>query len=236
MLSAQPTVPTPAILTLKALVIDLDGTLLDTAPGLTDALNKALAEVGRSPLTLGAVKPMIGDGVNTLIERAMTATGGALSPIVFTETVARYRALMRDMPMPPTFAGARAALGQFNEWGIKLAVCTNKPEAAARDVLDRTQLIHFLDVVVGADAAPLKPDPAMINQALDALGVDVGATVLIGDSEVDVATAHAAHLPVVLMAHGYVRGTLADSGADAVADDFAALPDALRRIGFQIGS
>ena len=236
MLSAQPTVPTPAILTLKALVIDLDGTLLDTAPGLTDALNKALAEVGRSPLTLAAVKPMIGDGVDTLIERAMTATGGALSPIVFTETVERYRALMRDIPTPPAFAGARAALGQFNEWGIKLAVCTNKPEAAARDVLDRTQLIHFLDIVVGADAAPLKPDPAMVNQALDALGVDACATALIGDSEVDVATAHAAHLPVVLMAHGYVRGTLDNAGADAVADNFAALPDALRRIGFQISS
>ena len=235
-MTAQHPVPTHANLTLKALVIDLDGTLLDTAPGLTDALNKALAEVGRSPLTLAAVKPMIGDGVDTLIERAMAATGGALSATAFTETVERYRALMRDIPRPRAFAGARAALGQFNEWGIKLAVCTNKPEAAARDVLDQTQLIHFLDVVIGADAAPLKPDPTMVNQALDALGVDSDGTVLIGDSEVDVATAHAAHLPVVLMSHGYVRGTLANAGADAVADDFAALPDALRRIGFQIGS
>jgi phosphoglycolate phosphatase len=234
-LSAQHPVPTHANLALKALVIDLDGTLLDTAPGLTDALNKALAEVGRSPLTLADVKPMIGDGVDTLIERAMAATGGALSPSALAATVARYRALMRDMPMPPAFAGARAALGRFNEWGVKLAVCTNKPEAAARDVLDKTQLIHFLDVVVGADAAPLKPDPAMVHQALDALGVNASVAALIGDSEVDVATAQAAHLPVVLLAHGYVRGTLADAGADAVADGFDVLPDALRQIGFRIG-
>ena len=235
-MSAPHPVPSQSHTILKALVLDLDGTLLDTAPGLTDALNRTLADIGRKPLTLDDVKPMIGDGVSTLIERAVAATGPALPPATIAEAVARYRALMSDIPLPPVFAGARAALGQFNEWGIKLAVCTNKPEAAARDVLDRTRLIHFLDVVIGADMAPLKPDPAMVNQALGALGVAANEAALIGDSEVDVATAQAAKLAVVLMTHGYVRGTLTGAGADAIADGFAGLADALRQIGFRIGA
>jgi phosphoglycolate phosphatase len=221
---------------LKALVLDLDGTLLDTAPGLTGALNQALADVGRPKLTLDAVKPMIGDGVEALIERAAIATGGPLATAAFEQTIARYRTLMQSAPTPTVFAGARAALGNFNEHGIKLAVCTNKPEAAARQVLDRTNLIPFLNAVIGADNIPLKPDPAMINRALDELGVDADAAVLIGDSEVDVATARAAHLPVVLLSHGYVRGPIAEAGADAVTGDFASLPDALTQIGFRFGS
>jgi phosphoglycolate phosphatase len=225
----------PPMRTLQALVLDLDGTLLDTAPGLTEALNRALSEMGRSPLQLVDVKPMIGDGVDTLIERAAMATGGPLTPASFAEIVGRYRALMRDAPPPATFPGVRAALGKLNEQGVKLAVCTNKPEAAAREVLDRTQLISFLDTVIGADAAPLKPDPTMVRRALAVLGAEASSSALVGDSEVDVATARAAELPVVLLAHGYVRGTLADAGADATARGFADLPAALGSLGFQIG-
>jgi phosphoglycolate phosphatase len=219
---------------LKALVLDLDGTLLDTAPGLAGALNQALAAVGRPSLMLDAVKPMIGDGVRTLIERAANATGGPLPAATFEQVVERYRNLMHQAPTPPVFAGVRAALGTFNERGIKLAVCTNKPEAAARDVLDRTNLIPFLDTVIGADNVPLKPDPTMVKQALEALGVGAHEAALIGDSEVDVATARAAHLPVILLSHGYVRGPIDQAGADAVAGDFASLPALLAQIGFRI--
>jgi phosphoglycolate phosphatase len=176
------------------LVLDLDGTLLDTAPGLTEALNRALAESDRSPLALADVKGMIGDGVNTLVERAALATGGPFPAERLAATVARYRALMRDAPPPSVFPGVRAALGDLNERGVKLAVCTNKPEAAAREVLDRTQLIAFLNTVVGADEAPLKPDPTMVRLALAELGVESADAALIGDSEVDVATARAAGL------------------------------------------
>jgi phosphoglycolate phosphatase len=219
---------------LRALVLDLDGTLLDTAPGLTEALNRALAEAGRPPLTLADVKPMIGDGVDALIERAAMATGGPLPPKVFSEVAVRYRGLMRTAPPPAVFPGARAMLGRLNEHGVKLAVCTNKPDAAAREVLDRTRLIPFLDTVVGADGAPLKPDPAMVRRALAELGADATNAALIGDSEVDVATAHAAGLPAILLAHGYVRGGLSAAGADAVAAGFAELPTALATIGLQI--
>jgi phosphoglycolate phosphatase len=219
---------------LRALVLDLDGTLLDTAPGLTEALNRALADAGRPPLALADVKPMIGDGVDVLIERAAMATGGPLPPKVFSEVAVRYRGLMRTAPPPAVFPGARAMLGRLNEQGVKLAVCTNKPEAAAREVLDRTRLIPFLDTVVGADGAPLKPDPAMVRRALTALGADPADAVLIGDSEVDVATARAASLRVVLLAHGYVRGALSAAGADAVATGFAELPTALAAIGLEI--
>jgi phosphoglycolate phosphatase len=215
------------------LILDLDGTLLDTAPGLTEALNLALAEAGRPELALADVKRMVGDGVDALIERAATATGGPLAPAALAGVAARYRALMRAAAPPAAFPGVHAALGKLNEQGIKLAVCTNKPEAAAREVLDRTRLIPFLDAVIGADAAPLKPDPAMVLRALAALGAGADESALIGDSEVDVATARAAKLPVVLMEHGYVRSAL-PAGADATARSFAELPAALDSIGLPI--
>jgi phosphoglycolate phosphatase len=216
--------------TLRGLIFDLDGTLLDTAPGLADALNRALADAGRPPLPVAAVKVMIGDGVDKLIERALEATGGMLPDSARAKIAERYRALMRAAAPPPAFAGAHEALGDLNERGVRLAVCTNKPEAAALDVLDQAGLMPFLEAVVGADEAPLKPDPTMVHRALAALQADAAA--LAGDSEVDVATARAANLPVVLLAHGYVRGPLADAGADAIAASFAALPAALESIGF----
>lgn len=222
--------------TLRGLILDLDGTLLDTAPGLTEALNRALADTGRPPLTVAAVKPMIGDGVDKLIERALAATGGTLSASAQTEIAARYWALMRAAAPPPAFSGARETLGTLNERGVRLAVCTNKPEAAALEVLDRSGLMPFLDAVVGADESPLKPDPAMVRRALAMLDAPTDAAALAGDSEVDVATGRAAGVPVVLLAHGYVRGTLVDAGADAVAENFAALPMALESLGFTFPS
>jgi phosphoglycolate phosphatase len=222
----------PDLKTLRALIFDLDGTLLDTAPGLTEALNQALAEAGRRPVPLADVKPMIGDGVDKLIERALTATGGALPLFAQAKLAARYRSLMRAAPQPPLFSGSREALATLNERGIKLAVCTNKPEVAAFDVLDRCGLTAFLEAVVGADTAPLKPDPTMVRRALALLETESDAAVLVGDSEVDVATGRAAGLPVVLLAHGYARGPLAEAGADAIVGNFAVLAAALESLGF----
>lgn len=220
--------------TLRALVLDLDGTLLDTAPGLTDALNQTLVETGRPMLAVAAVKPMIGDGVDVLIQRAAAATGGPFPPEQFPDVTARYRALLHETPLPKVYPGARAMLGKLNEQGVKLAVCTNKPDAAARDVLDRTGLIPFLDAVIGADAAPLKPDPTMVHRALTVMQAEPVNAAFIGDSEVDVLTGHAAGLPVVLLEHGYLRGHLSDSGADAHARSFSELPTTLKSIGLQV--
>jgi phosphoglycolate phosphatase len=216
-------------------VFDLDGTLLDTAPHLSVALNRALAAVGRRALSLDEVKPMIGDGVERLIERATDATGGPLPPDEHVRTVQRYRALVLEAPVPPVFPGARGVLESLREAHVRLAVCTNKPEAAARDVLHRTGLAGLLDVILGADAAPLKPDPTMVREALVRLDVAPENAALVGDSEVDVATARAAALPVVLLGHGYVRGRLIDAGADATTNDFATLLPTLASIGFRIG-
>jgi phosphoglycolate phosphatase len=229
-------IQTVATRALLGVVLDLDGTLLDTAPGLTEALNGALAEVGRRPLTVDQVKPMIGDGVEILIERAADATGGELPPDEHVRTVLRYRALMQETPPPGAFPGARDTLERLRLAGVRLAVCTNKPNAAAREVLARTGLADLLQSIVGADAAPLKPDPTMVREALLTLDVAPAHAVLIGDSEVDVATARAASLPVVLLGHGYVRGRLVDAGADATTNGFASLIPTLESIGFRIGA
>jgi phosphoglycolate phosphatase len=216
-------------------IFDLDGTLLDTAPDLTLALNRALAAVGRRALSIDEVKPMIGDGVERLIERAEAATGGWLPPDDHVRIVQRYRAYILEAPVPPVFPGARGVLESLKEAHIRVAVCTNKPNAAARYVLHRAGLTDLLDAVVGADVAPLKPDPTMVCEALLEIDVAPEYAVMVGDSEVDVATARAASVPVVLLGHGYIRGRLIDAGADATTNDFATLLPTLASIGFRIG-
>jgi phosphoglycolate phosphatase len=142
---------------------------------------------------------------------------------------------MLAAPVPPVFRGAVDVLEDLRAADIRLAVCTNKPSAAARKVLADAGLAPLLDAVVGADPAPLKPDPTMVREALLAIDVAPVDAVLIGDSEVDVATARNAHVPVVLLGHGYVRGRLTDAGADATTNDFSSLLATLASIGFRIG-
>ncbi|MGE5537384.1 MAG: HAD-IA family hydrolase [Gemmatimonas sp.] len=229
-------VQTASTRALHGVVFDLDGTLLDTAPGLTEALNRVLREVGRAPLAVAQVKPMIGDGVDRLIQRAAEATGGPLPPDDHVRTVLRYRALMLEAPAPAAYPGAREALERLRLADVRLVVCTNKPSAAARDVLRDSGLDDLLNGVVGADAAPLKPDPTMVREALLTIEVSPSHAVLVGDSEVDVATARAAGIAVVLLGHGYVRGPLIEAGADATTNGFATLLPTLESIGFRIGA
>lgn len=218
--------------TIRALVFDLDGTLIDSVPDLTVAVNKLLAEEGRAKLTDADVAPMVGDGVGMLVRRALAASGGVpegeIAPFV-DRFIAHYEPHAADQTR--LFEGVVETLGHLKARGIKLAICTNKVGGATRKILKALEIEHLFDVVVGGDDTPRhKPDPLHVRITLDRLGVTAAEAAYVGDSENDVKAAKGAGLPVVLVTFGYTRIPVAELGGDVLIDRFADLGAALGRL------
>ena len=214
-------------------MLDLDGTLLDSAPGIGDALNRTLAEAGRPPLTLAQATAMIGDGAVDLVRRAFAATGTDLAEAEVMSWFERFVAIYEPMAAhsTPAFPGVAETLAALREDGWRLGVCTNKPASATRAVLRALDFEAYFGAVIGAVAgAALKPDPRHLLAVLEALGAGTEEAVMVGDAENDVKVARAAGVPVVCVRYGYARGTPESLGADALIDHFEALPEALARL------
>lgn len=219
--------------TLKALVCDLDGTLIDTAPGIADTLNDFLAEHGRGGLAPATVKGFIGDGAARLVQRAFAATGESVDGPALDALAAAYSARLAARPPGPAdvFPGVAETLARLAGDGLGLAVCSNKPQAAVATALSSAGLAQHFQVLIGGDSlAERKPSAAPLLAAVAGLGVPPGAAAMVGDNEVDVATARAAGIAVVAVTYGYARVPMVDLGADLLIDGFAALPDALERL------
>jgi phosphoglycolate phosphatase len=206
------------------LIFDLDGTLVDSAPDLQRAVNRVLADRGCPPIPLADLRSMIGDGAAQLLKRAFEARGIAMQDPAATlrEFIAHYRAdptantLMYD--------GVFDTLTALHSRGRALAVCTNKPENPTHEILRRFGIAgYFTRVVCGDTHEFRKPDPRMLTGLLADFGVSAPRAVMIGDSEVDAATARAAAVPFVLMTYGYRRGAVHDIACMAALDSFADL-------------
>ena len=209
----------------KAILFDLDGTLVDSAEDLRDALNALLLEQGLAPLDLAAVKGMVGDGVGKLVERGLAARGGDCERLA--AHIARFMALYapnaarRTRPYP----GVHEVLAVLQARGLHLAVVTNKPRAVTMAILEALGLTPFFDAVVGGDTVgQRKPDPAPLLHAMQALGAAPAETLMVGDNAHDVAGARAAGVAVAVAAHGYSAVPATELGADRVLDGFAGLP------------
>ena len=218
----------------NALILDLDGTLIDSAADLADAVNGLLAEMSLPAISLDAVRSMIGDGLGMLALRALTAAGAAPAqpdlPALSARLLQHYLDPAR-VPRTEVYDGVPETLAAMRGVGIKLGLCTNKAQAATELVLKKTGLAVYMDCVIGHDLALRpKPDAAHIQAVLAPLGNPARA-VMVGDSANDLMAGQAAGLPVVLVTYGY--GTPAAlAAADATIDRFADLPKALTRLGF----
>jgi phosphoglycolate phosphatase len=215
----------------KALVFDLDGTLVDSLDDLAAALAAMLGEVGAPALPRDKVRGMIGDGTRALVARALAASN--LPATLLDERHARFLALYEAAPaaLSLPYPGVVETLHAFREEGRRLAVCTNKPQRATLAVLRGTGLDGFFATVVGGDVlAAKKPDPAHLLAALAGIGATPRDAIMVGDNEHDVAMAKAAGVPVVLVRYGYHRVPLAMLAADIQLDAFAELPRAVAQI------
>jgi len=209
---------------LKAIIFDLDGTLVDSARDLQDAANVLLAEQGLRSLGLDEIKAMIGDGVAKLVERAIVATGGDLSrlPTLVARFLAIYEAnASRHTQAYPT---VRETLEALRRCGLSLAVVTNKPQAATVSILEALGLRVFFDEVIGGDALPeRKPHPAPVLLALERLGVSPEAALMVGDNYHDVQAAHAAGIRALAVTYGYSHKPHAELGAEGLLNTLSEL-------------
>jgi phosphoglycolate phosphatase len=204
-------------LRIRAVILDLDGTLADTAGEIAIALNRTLAEEGRAPLELPEVAALVGRGVRTLIERADAKTGGGLAvdaailrfEVHYAQTIATEAAL---------YPGTAQGLQRLREAGVPLAMATNKPRVFTQLLLERFALAEtFAAVVCGDDGIVRKPAGDMLLAACAAMKTAPAASLMLGDSGNDVRAARAAGCPVWCVPYGYTEGReVAELGADRI--------------------
>ena len=205
----------------KAVLFDMDGTLLDTLADMAAAVNHILSVHGYPLRTVEEVRAFVGNGARKLMERALPpdVTGDA-----FEALLEEYRqwyeahACVRTAPYP----GVPAVLAALHRAGVRCAVVSNKPDGATRELAAR--FCPGLPAFGRRDGIPAKPAPDMVYHALAELGVEASAAAYVGDSEVDVALARNAKLPLVAVSWGFRgREALEEAGAVLVVDDAATL-------------
>ena len=204
------------------LLLDLDGTLIDSVPDIVAALNRMGRARGFRPLDRAEVVPMIGDGTRSLLERVFAARGTPFDAAVEAPYVADYTAHSAVETQP--FPGVIDTLQRLADGGWKLAVCTNKPVAPTHAILAALGIAPFISAIGGGDSFPArKPDPRHLLGTLELAGGSVDAAVMVGDHHNDVRAAMAAGVPCVFAAWGYGPMSMAD-GSAAVAERFEDLP------------
>ncbi|VBB69195.1 Phosphoglycolate phosphatase [invertebrate metagenome] len=213
------------------IIFDLDGTLIDSANDVTHAVNLMLSEQSLPTLPVERVRPMIGEGVHVLIEKVMFATGvTSASETLLAHCAARYQHFYARYPAAHTvvYDGVPEVLAALQAEGCQLGLCTNKPQTITQLVLEALDMTHYFTAVVGGGSTPFrKPDARPLWTVLDQIGVARAACVYVGDSEVDVATARNAGMPLVLVSYGYARIPVGELAADARINSFRDLPAVL---------
>ncbi|UEM22124.1 phosphoglycolate phosphatase [Skermanella mucosa] len=215
---------------LQAVIFDLDGTLIDSATDITAAVNKLLDKYERPPVTVEQIRVMVGDGAPILLRRVFEATGTSLDPDRTPQIYADFLEFYEKQPASPDsiFPGVPETLDLLLERGLKLGLCTNKPERVTREVLVQLDLGRYFGSVAGGDTLPVrKPDGGHVTWIMDRLGVTGGAAVMVGDNHNDVAAARGAGIPVVAVSYGYPHVPTEEMGADAIIDHFTELPAVL---------
>lgn len=192
----------------KAVLLDLDGTLLDTVADIADASNAMLGDLTLPALPEETIRSYVGKGSEILVVRILRHHSVDVTPgsVQLTRALdlffSHYRRLngQRTQIYPGVLEGLRA----FRDAGLKLAVVTNKPEEFTHTLLTRTGLAHFFDVVVGGDTCEhKKPHPLPFVHACNQLDVAPADALVIGDSINDAQAARSAGIPVLIVPYGY---------------------------------
>lgn len=194
-----------------AVLLDLDGTLVDTATDLALATNAVLARFRHGPLEIAQIRSFIGTGEYDLLRQALAAARGlppsqallAQAHIAFIEAYAVENGRSAQL-----YAGVQSGLLRLREAGVRMAVVTNKPQRFSRALLESLNVAQLFDAVVSGDTTPYrKPHPAPLWHACSDLGVAPSACVMVGDSAIDIASARAAGCAALCVTYGYHRGS-----------------------------
>ena len=217
----------------RTVVFDLDGTLVDTAPDLISALNFVLDREGMPPVPLKSARMLIGAGVRKLLERGPEVDGRHASvedinrlTDVFIEY---YAAHIADASRP--FDGLESALDDLQANGYRFAVCTNKLEWLSKLLLDKLGLSARFAAICGADTFGIsKPDPAILQQTVARAGGQLSTTIMVGDAGPDIGVARRAGVPVIGVEFGYTDVPIADLKPDRLIGHMSELPAAVESL------
>jgi len=212
------------------IVFDLDGTLVDTAPDLIDALNHVLDREGLPAVPLHAARNLIGAGARKLIERGLEVDGrsASVSDIdrMTADFIAYYADHIADTSRP--FEGLEGALDDLAARGHRLAVCTNKLEWLSKRLLDRLGLSARFAAICGADTFGVaKPDPAILRQTVARAAGALSSTIMVGDAGTDIGVARRAGVPVIGVSFGYTEVPIAELNPDLLIHHMSELPGAV---------
>jgi phosphoglycolate phosphatase len=219
------------------IVWDLDGTLVDSAPDLATALNAVLDKRGFFTHSIDVVRTMIGNGVPKLVERGFNAVGMRLNAAQLDELVAmfvkEYKTCATEHTRP--YPHIVETLEKIRGMNIPMGVCTNKPEAFTRQILEGLDLAEYFSSVVGGDTTSTrKPDPQPVLACLRGLVSEPVSSLMIGDSVHDVHAARAAGVTVAVVPWGYRSAPVEELGADFVLSDITVLPGMIREAEVQL--
>jgi phosphoglycolate phosphatase len=223
----------------RIIVFDLDGTLVDTAPDLINALNFVLEREGVPPFPLQSARNMIGAGARRLIERGLEREGRTAR----ADEVARmtadfidyYAAHIAEASRP--FEGLEGALDDLSARGFRFAVCTNKLEWLSRRLLDQLGLTARFAAICGADTFGVsKPDPAILRQTVARAGAELSASIMVGDAGTDIGVARRAGVPVIGVSFGYTDVPIAELKPDRLIHHMSELPWAAEQLSFSTKS
>jgi phosphoglycolate phosphatase len=217
----------------RIVVFDLDGTLVDTAPDLINALNFILGREGLPPVPLHAARNMIGAGARRLLERGLELDGrsAGLEDItrLTNDFIDYYAAHIADLSRP--FDGLESALDDLGARGYRFAVCTNKLEWLSKLLLDRLGLSARFSAICGADTFGVsKPDPAILRQTIARAGGQLASAIMVGDAGPDIGVARRAGIPVIGVEFGYTEVPIADLKPDRLISHLSDLPAAVESL------
>ena len=217
----------------RTVVFDLDGTLVDTAPDLINALNFVLNREGMPAVPMKSARNLIGGGARKLIERGLELDGrqAGLADItrMTDDFIDHYAAHIADESRP--FEGLEGALDDLSARGYRFAVCTNKLEWLSKLLLDQLGLSSRFSAICGADTFGVsKPDPAILRQTVARAGGQLASTIMVGDAGPDIGVARRAGVPIIGVEFGYTEVPIADLQPDRLIGHMRDLPAAVESL------
>ena len=214
-------------------VFDLDGTLVDTAPDLINALNYVLDREGMPAVPMDKARSMIGQGARKLIERGLEVDGRDVSVADINrltgDFIDYYAAHIADESRP--FEGLEASLTELSGLGYRFAVCTNKLEWLSKLLIEKLDLTARFDAICGADTFGVsKPDPVILQQTVARAGGSMASAIMVGDAGPDIGVARRAGIPVIGVEFGYTDVPIAELKPDLLIGHFRELPGAVEKL------
>lgn len=217
----------------SSLLFDLDGTLVDTAPDLINALNHVFTEKKLSPVPSELVRPYVGLGALAMLQQGFQHQGIKVEEAQLTEAHGVFRAYYEEniCVESKAYDGVWDIITAFHDEGYKLSVCTNKPEYLAVALLNQLGLSRYFSAICGSDTVPnRKPHRDHLAVTTERAGTSLECSVMIGDASPDVDAARNASIPIIGLDYGYSTIAMADLAPDILLSSFADLPEALKRL------